>query len=160
MHRIEEDLQALLANEQQWTEPWGASRDGSPCEKCGGSGSTRHECLSCLLLGIKPDCPACHGEPVTQAECPVCRGTGQTDGAPRCGLSVFPSIAGLYLYMLRRDVSFEGCVILELEGELAPDVDFDADEGALLVVPTTIVRCLAVQPELLLQLRATAAAGS
>jgi hypothetical protein len=62
--------------------------------------------------------------------------------------------------MLRRDVSFEGCVILELDGELAPDVDFDADEGALLVLASAIVRCLAVQPELLRQLRATAAAGS
>jgi hypothetical protein len=52
---------------------------------------------------------------------------------------VFPDEEGLYRYMLERGADFEGCVVVELEGSESEDEDFDADEGALLVIPTRIV---------------------
>ena len=52
---------------------------------------------------------------------------------------MFPDEEGLYRYMLERGADFEGCVVVELEGHESEDEDFDADEGALLVIPTRIV---------------------
>jgi hypothetical protein len=74
-------------------------------------------------------------------------------------VSVFPTALGLYHYMLRRKVDLEGCVVLELEGRELPDVDFDADEGAVLVIPTAIVSCEQPDRALASRLRARVAAG-
>ena len=54
-------------------------------------------------------------------------------------MSVFPDEDGLYRYMIDRGADFEDCVVVELEGHESDDDDFDADEGALLVIPTRIV---------------------
>jgi hypothetical protein len=43
--------------------------------------------------------------------------------------------------MVLKQVDLEQCVVVELEGERAEGVDFDADQGALLIVPTAIVAC-------------------
>jgi hypothetical protein len=97
-----------------------------------------------------------------RAPCPVCYGSGEIDGAPRRGVSVFPALEGLYLYLARRETDLENSVLVELDGERSPDLDFDADEGALLVIPTAILRCMQLQRELVNELRVTAmaAAGS
>lgn len=52
---------------------------------------------------------------------------------------MFPDEDGLYRYMVDRGADFEDCVVVELEGHESEDEDFDADEGALLVIPTRIV---------------------
>jgi hypothetical protein len=54
---------------------------------------------------------------------------------------VLPTVEGLYHYMLDRDADLAGCVILALEADRAPDEDFDADEGAILVLPRAILAC-------------------
>jgi hypothetical protein len=128
----------LLVPAQQECAPWGGGRTG-PCDKCQGGGQTDHECLSCLAAGAEDDCPACRGRVRWRATCPVCRGTGEIDPAVRHGVSVFPRLEGLLRYMERRKTSVDGQVVVELEGVHSPDEDFDADEGALLIVPTRVV---------------------
>ncbi len=78
-----------------------------------------------------------------RAACPVCRGTGEIDGKPRRGVSVFPTVEGLYRYMLANGTKFEDCIVVELEGNVSPDVDFDSDQGAILVIPNQICSCRA-----------------
>ena len=73
------------------------------------------------------------------AECPVCRGTGEIDPRIRRGVSVFPRVEGLLAYMRRRDTDVDGSLLVELAGVRSDDEDFDADEGALLIVPTRVV---------------------
>ena len=51
---------------------------------------------------------------------------------------MFPDEDGLYRYMADRDADLEDCVVVELEARESDDEDFDADEGALLVIPTEI----------------------
>jgi hypothetical protein len=131
----------LLRGEGQWTEPWGGSDDGAECDKCQGEGRTGHECWSCLLTGPKPDCPACEGRVRWEDKCPVCRGSGRIDGVPRHGVSVFPTLPGLYHYMLSSGADLDGCVVLELEAAPSGDVDFDADQGAVLVIPSAVRAC-------------------
>ena len=41
--------------------------------------------------------------------------------------------------MVDRGADFADCVVVELEGRESDDEDFDADEGALLVIPTAVV---------------------
>jgi hypothetical protein len=72
-------------------------------------------------------------------ECPVCRGTGEIDPAVRHGISVFPRLEGLLRYMADKEADVSGQLVVELEGVHSPDRDFDADEGALLIVPTRVV---------------------
>ena len=73
-------------------------------------------------------------------EWPACRGSGEIDESWREGVSVFRDEEGLYRYMLKRDTDFHDCKLVVLEGELSEDEDFDADEGALLIKPTRVVR--------------------
>jgi DnaJ-class molecular chaperone len=108
------------------------------CDKCGGEGETWHDCASCEESGPDEDCPACGGELRYRDECPACEGSGFITDAQRRGVSVFPDEEGLYRYMVERGADFEDCVVVELEGEPSEDEDFDADEGALLVIPTEI----------------------
>jgi hypothetical protein len=58
-------------------------------------------------------------------------------------VSVYPRLEGLYHYMLSNDVELDNCLVVELEAKRSPDVDFDGDEGALLVLPTAICACAA-----------------
>jgi DnaJ-class molecular chaperone len=142
VHPGDRDPQSLLDPAEHRCEPWGGSDDGSPCDKCGGSGETGFRCESCLATEADPDCPACGGRVEWTDRCPVCLGDGIIDGAPRHGVSVFPRLEGLLRYMTRRGSRLGHDVVVEVEGELTADVDFDADEGALLVAPTRIVRTL------------------
>jgi hypothetical protein len=146
MQAPSEDPEALLDEERQWTAPWSGSEDGEACDKCGGKGETRFECWSCLLTGTNPDCPACHGRVRWEGKCPVCRGTGEVDGKPRQGVSVFPTAEALYRYLVVREADLVG-ILVELEAEPADEVDFDADQGAILVIPTAIERTRQVEPD-------------
>lgn len=141
MNSSSEAPESLLREEGQWTEPWGSSDDGAPCDKCRGQGRTAYECWSCELGGASDSCPVCHGQVRWEAECPVCRGSGGVDGKPRRGVSVFPRVEGLYHYMEVKEADLDDCLIIELDGEPSGDVDFDADQGAMLVIPTAIVAC-------------------
>ena len=42
----------------------------------------------------------------------------------------------------------DDCLIVELDADPADDVDFDADRGAMLVIPRRIVGCAAIDREL------------
>ncbi len=153
MNPPSEDPQRLLTEAGQWTEPWGSSDDGAPCDKCDGSRRVPHECWSCELAGPSDACPVCGGAVRWEAQCPVCRGTGEVDGSPRHGVSVFPKREGLYRYMLVKEAELEQCVIVQLEADQADDVDFDADQGALLVIPRAIVACDRVDRPLAAQIK-------
>ena len=146
----------MLDEEQQWTEPWGGSEDGRPCDKCARTGVAEHRCWSCLLTNPTPDCPACAGRVRFADTCPVCRGSGVVDGKPRRGVSVYPRLEGLYHYMLANGAGLDDCLVAELEGQRAPDVDFDADEGALLVLPTAVLACARPDKRLVDEVRARA----
>lgn len=141
MNPAGEDPAAMLDEQRWWTEPWGGSEHGSPCEKCDQTGVTEYLCWSCLLTIPAPECPACAGRVRWADVCPVCRGSGVVDGTPRRGVSVYPRLEGLHHYMLANDAELDDCVVVELEAERAPDVDFDADQGALLAIPSVIVAC-------------------
>lgn len=128
----------VLVPANQECAPWDGGREG-PCDKCRGAGETDHRCLSCLEAGRDPGCPACRGRVRWRATCPVCRGTGEIDPAVRRGVSVFPRPEGLLRYMRERDTEIDGQLLVELEGVHSDDEDFDADEGALLIVPMRVV---------------------
>ena len=98
-----------------------------------------HECESCVHGRPQPDCPACGGEVRYRADCPACQGSGRVDDSQRDGVSVFPNEDGLYRYMLRHDADLAGAKLVVLRGEPSGDEDFDADEGAVLVRPSSIV---------------------
>ena len=132
------DPAELLDPENQVSTPWG-SADHGPCDKCGGSGESDYECLSCLEGGADDDCPACGGRVRFRDRCPTCEGDGEIDHTEREGVSVFPSRAGLLRYLVEREVDLDGAVILEFEGESTSELDLDADAGAMLVRPTRIV---------------------
>lgn len=153
MNPDSDDPSRLLTDEGQWTEPWGSSEDGAPCDKCDDSRRTQHLCWSCLLSGARPSCPVCSGRVRWVAECPVCRGSARVDSKPRHGVSVFPALEGLYHYMLVEEADLANCVIVELEAELAQDVDFDADQGAMLVIPSRILGCAGVDDRLVQSVR-------
>ena len=148
----------MLDAENQWTHPWGGSEHGMPCEKCGRSGTTEHRCWSCILTEATPECPACAGRVRWSDTCPVCRGSGIVDGERRRGVSVYPRLEGLYHYMLANDAELGDCLVVELEAKHAPDVDFDADEGALLAIPSAIRACAAPDTDLMDRVRERALA--
>jgi hypothetical protein len=118
LHPDDESPEELLEPENQVSKPWGGA-DRGPCDKCGTSGR---------LGGF--------------GECPACRGSGEITDSQRRGVSVFSDPDGLYRYMLKRDTDMDGSLLVELEGTVSEDPDFDADEGALLVFPTRIVRAI------------------
>lgn len=138
LHPQHIDPQELLEPENQVSKPWGGA-DHGPCDKCGRTGRVMFQCASCSKQ-VDPRCQSCHGEVEFEGECPTCRGSGEITDSQRRGVSVFPDADGLYRYMLRRDADMSDSMLVELEGDESDDVDYDADEGALLVFPTRIVR--------------------
>jgi hypothetical protein len=140
----DQDPHALLNPASHVCEPWGGSRHGERCDKCGGTGETEHQCESCLATESDAGCPACAGRVRWLDRCPVCLGGGVVDESDRHGVSVFPRLEGVLRYMARRGADLDGDTLVELEGELSGDVDYDADDGALLVIPTRIVRAMPV----------------
>lgn len=151
--REDEDPAELLHPSEQHSTPWGEPEHG-PCDKCGGSGEADFECRSCLEEGSLAHCLACEGRVRWRGTCPACEGTGEITRTTRRGVSVFPSLGGLYRYLAERDPDLDGWVIVELEGDISDDVDLDADAGALLVFPTQIVHVHAGDPELLAKIAA------
>jgi hypothetical protein len=134
-----EDPSELLAPENQISTPWGDS-DHGPCEKCGTSGRVSYRCLSCLERDRPdPGCEACAGRGSWEDVCPACEGRGSITRTERRGVSVFPTERGLYRYLLEREEKLEDSSLLELTGRRSEDVDLDADDGALLVLPEEIV---------------------
>jgi hypothetical protein len=131
------DPRVLLRPDEQQSTPWGEPEHG-PCDKCGGSGRARFRCRSCLH-GPRSDCPACGGRTEYVDVCPTCEGDGQIDRTTRDGVSVFPTIDGLYHYIAEREAEADGYGTVELEGYLTDDRDLDADAGALLIHPTRVV---------------------
>jgi hypothetical protein len=97
-----------------------------------------------MLTARDESCPVCSGRVRWEDVCPVCRGDGTIDGKPRHGVSAFPTVEGLYHYMLANDADLAECVIVEMDAQPAGDVDFDADQGAMLVIPHEIKRCVEV----------------
>jgi DnaJ-class molecular chaperone len=133
-----EDPHRLLDPAEQVSTPWGTP-DHGPCDKCHGGAAVVYRCLSCVEEGARPDCPACDGRVEYLGRCPTCAGTGEIDHTERQGVSVFPTLGGLYRYLVGREFDFSDSVIVELRGDLCTEPDLDADEGALLVRPTDIV---------------------
>jgi len=146
------DPHLLLDPDQQHSTPWG-SRDHGACEKCEGEGQARFRCLSCVEEGSDRHCPACQGRVEFVERCPACAGSGEITDTVRSGVSVFPTLGGLYRYFAERGGDLEDAMIVELEGELSDERDLDADQGALLVHPTEIVTTIAVDHERLADLR-------
>jgi DnaJ-class molecular chaperone len=144
-YESDRDAEELLDPDNHHSEPWGGG-DVGPCDKCDGSGRTTYKCLSCIEGDAAEACPACQGRVHFEEVCPACEGTGVIDRTKRRGVSVFPSLDGLYRYLVERDAGLEDSVIVELGGELSPDRDLDADSGALLVFPTTVIALHAIDP--------------
>ena len=140
LHPDDESPDELLEPENQVSKPWGGADPGR-CDKCGGSGRTTFRCASCTAQA-DPRCEVCHGEVEFEGDCPACKGTGEITESERRGVSVFQDPDGLYRYMLRRDTDMDDSVLVELEGTESDEPDFDADEGALLVFPTRIVKAI------------------
>jgi hypothetical protein len=138
LHPDGDDPSRLLEPQHQRSKPWAGTIYGR-CDKCRGSGRTLHECKSCKRGPARPDCPACHGEVRYRGRCPACQGSGWIDDSERDGVSVFPDEEGLYRYMLGRNADVADAKLVVLEGEPSGDDDFDADEGAVLIRPTSIV---------------------
>jgi hypothetical protein len=139
-HRFpaDEDPSRLLIPENQVSEPWGDDGKG-PCEKCDGDGRADHRCLSCLESATDPECPACQGRIRWTDSCPSCEGTGEITRVKRSGVSSFPTAEGLRRYLAERGQDLSGDVFVEFVGELSPERDLDADEGAILAFPRQIV---------------------
>lgn len=152
----EEDPKELLRPEHQVSTPWG-SPDCGPCEECE-EGKREHRCLSCMELGGDPACPSCGGRVEWIDTCPSCEGSGEIDRVERRGVSVFPTIPGLYRYLVERDEDLDGDVVVEVEGELSGDRDLDANDGALLALPTRIVDTHQIDDALLREVRSRAQA--
>jgi hypothetical protein len=133
-----DDPAELLRPENQRSTPWG-SADRGPCDKCGGSGQTRYACRSCLEGAQLGECPACRGRVEFEDVCPACGGDGVIDKVERVGVSAFPAIEGLYRYLVECDAELEGQMVVEVEGELGPERDLDADQGAVLVLPEQVL---------------------
>ena len=95
-------------------------------------------------------CPgACRGTGVVwdddedeERECPHCDGDGMEAIESQIGVSVCASLEDLRSYLAERAPYLEDCVLLELEGSLSEDTDVDTAYGAILIVPSSIVRTL------------------
>lgn len=89
-------------------------------------------------------CESCNGngygydDEDEQVTCGCCRGTGRVEDVRR-GVSVCADLDDLRAYFADRGANWRGDVVVELEGELSDDDDWDAGAGALLVLPTRIV---------------------
>ena len=110
-------------------------------------------CRSCLEEGARGSCPTCGGRVEFEDRGPTCEGSGDITRTKRRGISVFPSRAGLYRYLVENGGDLAGAEIVELAGDHSDDVDLDADYGALLVHPTRIVSRFPIDAERIEELR-------
>jgi hypothetical protein len=146
------DPERLLDPSQQFAEPWGEPEHG-PCDKCEGEGVARYECRSCLEGGTAPDCPACQGRVRYTETCPTCLGSGAITDTRRRGIAVFPTREGLYRYLAEKGAEVEGKLVVELEGDLSEERDLDADAGALLLLPGSVVGAEPLDPDVVAAIR-------
>lgn len=153
------DPHELLDPANHFSTPWGEPGHG-PCDKCEGECTCEFRCLPCLEEGADPECPACEGRVEYVATCPTCLGDGQITNTRRRGVSAFPSLAGLYRYLVEREFDFAGSVIVEFDGDLSDEPDLDAETGAVLVHPTEIVTRHAIDEERIRDLRARLGDGA
>ena len=79
-------------------------------------------------------CADCDG-----AGCPRCDFDGEISEQPRRGVSASRSLHELASYMEQAWGDVRGTVIIEMEGDVSGDDDFDAKAGALLVLPSRII---------------------
>jgi hypothetical protein len=133
----DEDTARLLDPEQQWETPGGAVA-GGPCGRCRRAGLVEYRCCSCLERGAERACPVCAGLVQLVDVCPLCEGDGTVDRTRRRGVSVFPTLDGLYRHIAEQDVDGDACIV-ELEGPLSGDRALDADAGALLILPVAVI---------------------
>ena len=97
-------------------------------------------------------CPTCNGMgdiyPDYNEEgdtCPTCKGAGEIEDV-RQGVSVCRSLNDLRAYFSSRSWTRDRkTVVVALCGELSQDEDWDADEGAVLIHPTEIVRVMSLK---------------
>ena len=83
----------------------------------------------------------------TRTECPDCRGhgcercdwDGDIEEQPRRGVSACRTLAELAAYMEDAWGDVRGTVVIELDGDVSGDDDFDGRHGALLVLPEQII---------------------
>jgi hypothetical protein len=99
-------------------------------------------------------CTACNGEGIhwvsaddfsddmTTEPCAACDGEGQVEDVRR-GVSCCRSIDDLRSYFADRGADLTGDQLITLDGELSDDDDYDADDGAVLVLPSRIVSVVA-----------------
>jgi hypothetical protein len=73
--------------------------------------------------------------------CARCGRQGTVEDVRR-GVSCCRSLAALQSYFASRGASVDGCAVLELEGEESDEADWDAADGAVLVLPTRVVRVM------------------
>lgn len=78
--------------------------------------------------------------------CLGCHAQGYVEDV-RYGVSACKREDDLYEYMTSHHAYMVGAVIVEIEGELSDDEDHDADDGAVLILPTRIVSTRPVPQE-------------
>jgi hypothetical protein len=89
-------------------------------------------------------CPGCNGtgqnwDDGEMLPCEQCDGDGQGEDAPRRGVSACRSLHELAKYMDQSWGDCRGTVVIEMDGGVSGDEDFDAAAGALLVLPSEIL---------------------
>jgi hypothetical protein len=105
---------------------------------------------------VQETCEECRGEGeawITDDDCwdtcPSCSGFGCIDKSEQEGVSCCQTIAGLIEYFRSREAAIDEHVIVEMIGVETGERDYDADAGAVLIRPTTIVSITPLDPSLI-----------
>lgn len=108
-------------------------------------GEVYRRCETCGGFGVidDPDYDPEYDDDPDEMICPECSGAGEVEDV-RSGVSCCRSLDALRDYFSERDYYTEGCVVVEMAGELSDDDDWEADCGAVLIHPAQIVRVLTV----------------
>ena len=127
------DPERLLDADEQVSTVWvGVVYRG--CQHCDGTGTHLVDCCD------DEDCPCCGGIGTRLDDCGECDGRGEHAIGSQQGVSVCRSRESLIGYLAGRSPSLAGVHLVEMEGEECDEEDIDADEGAVLIRPTRIVR--------------------
>lgn len=111
-----------ILSESRWNSRVWVGESQKPCDECNGQGEVDDD----------------EDEDGRAVTCENCRGEGYVEDVRR-GVSCCRSIDDLREYFSGRGANFEGDVLIELDGDLSRDEDWDAADGAVLVLPTRIV---------------------
>lgn len=115
VHSGTEPVERLLSPDRWESRVW-VGESYRRCEDCGGEGRTYE----------------------TDEFCEPCRGQGDVEDVRR-GVSCCRSLEALRNYFAGCEANMEGDVVVELEGELSEDEDWDDASGAVLIYPSWIV---------------------